>query len=45
MKNFRKFAKHVAIAIVGIAALSMTACSDDVDESNLYTFTGNMITG
>lgn len=45
MKNFRKFAKHVAIAIVGVAALSMTACSDDVDESNLYTFTGNMITG
>lgn len=42
MKAFRLISKLGLSVIIGFAAL--TGCSDDVDESNLYSFTGDVVT-
>ncbi|MCQ2095435.1 MAG: fasciclin domain-containing protein [Bacteroidaceae bacterium] len=45
-KNFRntKSAAALLIAAVALPAIALTSCTEDIDDSNLYTFTGEMMT-
>ncbi|MGN1213697.1 MAG: fasciclin domain-containing protein [Bacteroidaceae bacterium] len=42
--NISFFRKSVLMALLGVVALGFNACKDEVDDSDLYTFTGNTIT-
>ncbi len=44
MKSIFKILRNSAFALMGIAMISTTSCKDDIDTSNMYTFTGHMIT-
>ena len=44
MKSIFKILRNSAFALIGIAMISTTSCKDDIDTSNMYTFTGHMIT-
>ena len=45
MKTIKKLFACLAAVIVCTTIFTFSACSDDVDSSNLYTFKGDMITG
>lgn len=46
MKAIKKLFGSLAIVVMSVAATApLIGCSDNVDDSNLYTFTGDMITG
>ncbi len=45
MKKIKKLFACLAAVIVCTTIFTFSACSDDVDSSNLYTFKGDMITG
>lgn len=45
MKTIRRLFGCLAFLVLGITAATFSGCSDNVDDSNLYTFTGDMITG
>gem|GEM_PF-6212011 len=39
MKSIFKILRNSAFALMGIAMISTTSCKDDIDTSNMYTFT------
>lgn len=44
MKPILRILRNPVLAIMGIAMFTAYSCSDEIDESNLYTFTGKMVT-
>lgn len=45
MKRLLKLSRCLVFAVCGVSVFWPSSCSDEVDESNLYTFTGDMISG
>jgi uncharacterized surface protein with fasciclin (FAS1) repeats len=43
MNNYKKLFSRIALALAAPLLLGLASCSEDIDESNLYTFTGETI--